>query len=286
MNVNTLLPTVGGFVTSFIKKNKASAVVAPVLTSPLRFPHGPFQFHIRMAVSSTYEVHACTDLQNWSCLGSGTVGGSDGIDYVDSEASKFGFRFYRVKTPSASSANIVGYASVPFPPGFSMIANPLNAPSNTVGLLFPGLPDGTTFCKFDTRLFRLTNNAVKMGKWVNPAEILNPGEGALIFNPTSDFKTLHFSGDVPQGDLLNPIPAGFSIRSSLVPQPGRLNVELEFPLTDGDVIHIFDRDQQKYIIYPFPAKEWETHPPTIGVGESFWIGKTTPGNWARRCKFV
>ncbi len=282
MNVNTIFPAVGGFVTSFIRKNKSNVILSPTLGSPVRFPHGPFQFQIRLPLGSAYQVFASTDLQNWMVLSEGTAA-SEMVDYVDSEASRFSFRFYRVTTQISASTNVLGYAAVPFPPGFSMIANPFSAASNTVGSLLAGLPDGTTLCKFDTSLFRLTNNAVKLGKWVNASETLIPGEGAIIFNPTTDFKTLNFAGELNQGRLLNPIPSGFSIRSSLVPQPGRLNIDLGFPLTEGDVVHIFDRDQQRYVVYPFPSKIWDDNAPILGVGESFWIGKTTPGNWERNC---
>jgi hypothetical protein len=143
------------------------------------------------------------------------------------------------------------------------------------------MADGTTLCKFDTTLFRLTNNIVKDGKWTKGEEKFAPGEGAIFFNPTTDFKTLNFVGEVNQGRLVNSIPAGLSIRSSLVPQAGRLGSELEFPFVEGDVIHLFDRDQQKYVVYPFSASEWEKNPPTINIGESFWVGKTHPRNWVR-----
>ena len=263
-----------------MKKNKAAVAAAPVLSSALRFPHGPFQFQVRVTKGCAYDIQYSPDIQNWSSLASGDAQ-TDSIDYIDSDASKFSFRFYRARCGQFTSTNIIGYATVAAPPGFSMIANPFNAPSNTIAALFPNMAEGTTLCKFDTSLFRLTNNAVKNGKWTNTNEKLAPGEGAIFFNPTTDFKTLNFVGEVSQGRLLNPIPAGLSIRSSLVPQPGRLNSDLGFPIAEGDVIHIFDRDQQKYVIYPFSAKEWERNPPTVGVGESFWVGKTNPGNWVR-----
>jgi hypothetical protein len=269
-----------GLITSFIKKNKTVVAAPPALSSALRFPHGPFQFQISVTNGCTYDIQSSPDIKNWTSIASGTAQ-SDSIDYVDSEASKFSFRFYRALCGQFVSRNILGYATVIIPPGFSMIANPLNAPSNTVASLFPNMPDGTTLCKFDTSLFRLTNNLVKNGKWTNANEKLIPGEGAIFFNPTTDFKTLNFVGEVNLGRLLNPIPAGLSIRSSLVPQPGRLNTDLGFPIAEGDVVHIFDRDQQKYVIYPFSAKEWERNPPTVAVGESFWVGKTHPGNWVR-----
>jgi len=74
---------------------------------------------------------------------------------------------------------------------------------------------------------------------------------------------------------------GFSMRSSPVPQPGRLHLDLGFPISDGDVIHLFDRDQQKYVLYPFSAAAWASNPPILGVGESFWVAKESAKNWIR-----
>jgi hypothetical protein len=280
MSNTTTTPQWGGFITNFIRKNKVLSVSAPALTMAKRFPHGPFQFQVRATQGAPYEIQASSDMNTWSTITSGTAA-SDTIDHLDSDASKTSFRFYRALCGDMVSKNLIGYASVTAPPGFSMIANPFSAPSNTIAALFPDMADGTTLCKFDTGLFRLTNNSVKNGQWSNQNEKLVPGEGAIFFNPTTDFKTLNFVGEVSQGRLLNPIPAGLSIRSSLVPQPGRLNSDLGFPIAEGDVVHIFDRDQQKYVLYPFSPSAWERNPPVVGVGESFWIGKTQPGNWVR-----
>jgi len=180
------------------------------------------------------------------------------------------------------SANAVGYATINVPPGYSMIANPLQARPNTVSAILPGMPDGTALNKFDTRLFKLTENTVKGGRWINANETLSPGEGAIFFNPTADFKHINFVGEVMQGNLLLPIAAGFSVRSSQLPKPGRLHADLGFPISDGDVVHLFDRDRQKYVIYEYEPKKWESNPPVVGVGESFWIGKTKPGNWVQK----
>ena len=178
------------------------------------------------------------------------------------------------------SLNVIGYASVTLPPGFSMIANPLDGPSNSVGEMFKGWPDGTTLNKFDTRFFRLAENEIKFGKWTNPGEKLLPGEGAIFFNPTSDYKSHSFVGEVMQGNLSIPIPSGFSIRSSLLPLAGSLE-ELDFPISDGDVIHVFDRDRQTYVLYPYEGGKWTTGQPALSVGESFWVAKTSPGNWTQ-----
>ena len=108
-----------------------------------------------------------------------------------------------------------------------------------------------------------------------------PGEGAIFFNPTSDYKSVSFAGEVLQGHLSVPVPGGFSIRSSLIPQPGNLADDLRFPIANGDVIHLFDREQQKYLLHPFEEDKWTAGPPIIGVGEAFWVAKTDPGNWIR-----
>jgi len=108
-----------------------------------------------------------------------------------------------------------------------------------------------------------------------------PGEGAIFFNPTSDFKNINFIGEVTRGNLLLPIAAGFSIRSSQIPKPGRLHSDLGFPISEGDVIHLFDRDRQNYVIYQYDKKKWSSNPPVVNVGEAFWIGKTAPGDWVQ-----
>jgi hypothetical protein len=162
-----------------------------------------------------------------------------------------------------------------------MIANPFDAADNAIAKLLGGWPDGTTFNKFDTRLFRLSDNAVKHGKWTNPDEKLQPGEGGIFCNPTPDYKSLNFSGDVMQGSLSVPIPAGFSVRGSLLPQPGRLGEDLGFPIGESDVIHLFDREQQKYVLYPFEGGKWTSGSPVINTCESFWVAKTEAANWTQ-----
>src|SRR6266576_5620002 len=252
----------------------------PTLGGGIRFPYGPFRFKTELPKGVPYEIQAASDLQRWFTIAEDVARGP-GIEYVDSDASKYSHRFYRVVANEIHSANIIGYASTTLPPGFSMIANPFDGSRNEVGELFKDWPDGTTFNKFDTRLFRLSDNAVKHGKWTNPGEKLMPSEGGLFFNPTTDYKSLNFAGDVMQGNLSMPIPAGFSVRSSLLPQPGQLCEDLGFPISDGDVIHLFDRDQQKYVLYPFEDGKWKNGAPVVNICESFWVAKTEAANWTR-----
>jgi hypothetical protein len=252
----------------------------PILGSGTRFPYGPFRFETSLPKGVPYEIQAASDLEHWVTIAEDQAQGP-GIEYVDSEAANYSHRFYRVVANEVQSANMIGYASTTLPPGFSMIANPFDAPSNEVGELLKGWPDGTTFNKFDTRLFRLSDNAVKHGKWTNPSEKLLPCEGGIFFNPTSDYKSLNFVGDVMQGNLSVPIPAGFSVRSPLLPLPGQLHEDLGFPIGEGDVIHLFDRDRQTYVLYPFEGGQWKNGAPVVNICESFWVAKTEAANWTR-----
>jgi hypothetical protein len=260
----------------------ATPITAPTLEGATRFPYGPFRFKARLPKGTPYVVETSPDLRTWSLLVK-EITNTETIECVDSEAFKFSYRFYRLLAGLVQSTNVIGYAAVTVPPGFSMISNPLDAPSNNVAALFKGWPDGTTLNKFDTRFFKLAENAVKGGKWSNTAERVQPGEGAIFFNPASDYKVLNFVGNVRQGNLSIPIPSGFSVRSSMVPQPGSLE-DLGFPIANGDVIHLFDRDRQQYVLHPYKEGKWTAGPPIVSVGESFWVAKAQPGNWTR--KFV
>ena len=281
MRLNISTSEIGGFVTSFIRRNKANqATTRPKLHSPLKHPHGPFHFQFALTPGCPFEVQSSLDLINWITVSSGVFSG-EMMDYVDSSASDFSARFYRVRSGELSSENILGFAAVSIPPGFSMIANPFDSVSNTVSSLMAKMPDGTTLSKFDPSQHKLSSNTYRNDRWKNPHEKLSPGEGGILFNPSNDYLTLNFSGKVQQGNLFNPIPAGFSIRSSLVPRPGRLNLDLQFPLSEGDTIQIFDRDRQEYVTYKYPSPVWEKNPPVIGICEAFWVQKTSPENWSR-----
>ena len=260
-------------------RTQTAPVTAPYLNEAVRFPYGPFRFRTQLPKGTNYIVLASTDLKNWTPI-SKSIAGLEPIEYVDSEAFKFSYRFYRLLAGGAYSVNVLGYVSVTLPPGFSMIANPLAGSVSRVADLFNGWPEGTSLNKYDTRLFALDKNEVKDGRWVNGSEKLMPGEGAIFFNPTQDYKSHSFVGEVLQGSLSTPIPSGFSIRSSPVPRASTLD-ELLFPITDGDVIHLFDRDRQKYVLYPYAEGKWSAEPPVVGAGESFWVAKAKPGNWTR-----
>jgi hypothetical protein len=277
MKIDSLIAKIGEN-TGFTKKRVANTT-APILGDAVRFPYGPFRFRTRLSKGTEYTIQACTDLKTWQPIVQ-TKAQSDAVEHIDSDAARFSYRFYRLMVGETASQNVIGYASITLPPGFSMIANPFDTHA-TISDLIRDWPDGTTLNRFDTRLFKLAENTFERGKWSNPNERLLPGEGAIFFNPTADYKALSFVGEVMQGNLSVPIPSGFSIRSSLVPQPGQIVEDLGFPIANGDVIHLFDRERQKYMLHPFEEGKWTAGAPVVSVGEAFWVAKTDQGNWTR-----
>lgn len=259
---------------------KAPGAVAPKIGSPKRFPYGPFRFIISLPRPGAYEIRASTDLQNWQPIATETTN-EVGLEYLDTEASKFPSRFYRVFMDGVASETVLGYNQLLLPPGFAMIANPFQAEDNSVGALLAGWPNSTKLNKFDNTLFRLTDNAVVYGKWQRPEDQLLPGEGGILFNPSAESRPLIFAGAVVQGNLQLPIPPGFSLRSSLVPQNGALVEELGFPIAEGDVVHLFDRDKKDYVLFPYEQGGWAKGAPKLVIGESFWIAKAAAANWVR-----
>ena len=279
MKLDTLIRRIG-INSSLFAAKKSEPVVLPALTDATRLPNGSFHFKAQLTKGTPFVVQASTDQENWSPVLNGISTG-EVTSYADGHASRFNYRFYRLLAGQGQPSNVLGYVSITLPPGFSMIACPLEAPTNTVGKVFKDWPDGATLNKFDTQLFRLVENAVKFSQWTNPSEKLMPGEGAIFFNPTSDYRSVCFTGEVLEKDLSLPIPSGFSMRSSPVPQPGSLVEDLEFPIANGDVIHLFDRDKQQYVLHPYENGKWTAGTPMLSVGEAFWVAKAEPGTWTR-----
>src|SRR6185503_10179373 len=147
--------------------------------------------------------------------------------------------------------------------------------------LFPDMPEGTSFNKFDASASKLRENLVKDKRWQDPQQTLLPGEAGLFFNPGSDYKTVNLVGEVATGTVSSPVPSGFTLRGSMLPLAGRLDTDLQFPIETGDVFHVFDSSKQKYVIYTYTPESWANNPVMLGLGEGFWSGKTTARNWVQ-----
>jgi hypothetical protein len=205
------------------------------------------------------------------------------------------------------SANAVGYVNMTLPAGLSIIANPLNgSPDNSLNstLVLSDLAIGATIFRFDDAaqgfgdaiqwggsfLGWLTANADP--NWV----VVAPGEAFFI--QLFGAEDITWVGEVPQGDLSNPIPgdAKLSMRSSQVPQEAPLGspgVGLEFPGETLDTVYVFDPAIQNYK-EPYQylgGLGWlSANPddtgldgPIIPVGQGFFLQKFNVGDtsWDR-----
>jgi hypothetical protein len=260
-------------------RRTAQGPVAPTLADPIRFPYGPFKCKVKNPSLAPYTLFSSTDLINWEILAQSHAKFGSEDEYVDSAAPNFSHRFYHVAAEGLAASNVIGYCAVTLAPGFTLISNPFKDGNCIVAEAFKGWPDSTTVNKFEVMLMRLSENILKDGKWANPNQQLGPGEGAIFFNPTDDYKRHSFAGEVAQGSFTLPIPAGFSLRSPMVPKHGKLDEDLQFPISSGDVVHLFDSERQKYVIYPFEDGKWAAGQPILGMGEAFWVAKAEAGNW-------
>jgi hypothetical protein len=189
------------------------------------------------------------------------------------------------------SVNAVGFVNLDVPGGFSIIANPLNASNNSVTNLLSGqVPDGTTVYKLVNGNYQINGAAVIGGEtaWDDDTMTLSPGEGFFLRVPGTNGIKLTFVGEVPQGSLSNSLPAGFSLKSSQVPQSAILNGTngLNFPAVDGDSIYLLRNGQ--YQITGFVADAtapgggiWDNGDPIPNVGEGFFVRKIAATTWTR-----
>jgi hypothetical protein len=184
------------------------------------------------------------------------------------------------------SINAVGYVNVVLPAGFTIIANPLQGTNNGINTIIPNPGVGSLIYKLGPGgLFDQIAENFGPGNWDVNLE-LAPGEGAFIQVPALTTNT--FVGDVVQGTTTNQIPAGFSIRSSIVPQAAPLDGVggLDFPAVAGDLLYFFDKNSQSYpavggIYESFGGGNWDPSTPSSIVGEAFWVEKAAPASWIR-----
>jgi hypothetical protein len=183
------------------------------------------------------------------------------------------------------SVNAVGYVNTTLVPGFNLISNPLdNKSGNSVANVFgTQLPFGSTVYKY-TGTGYITMLYDDLTGWPATATstTVMPGEGMFVRVPGAANVTVTFVGDVMQGTLSNPVPAGFSIRSSQVPQEGTATA-LQFPEADGDTIYQYEstRAVPGYYTSLRDFGVWTPPLKTLKVGEAFFVRKAAAGNWTR-----
>lgn len=186
--------------------------------------------------------------------------------------------------PGFGTVNAVGYVNVPVPPGFSLLSNPLinKADARISGLFRGDYADGCQLFVLRPGGFVVAEYFADSQEWL-PAEVaelkLYPGEGFFFLN-VGKTVTVTFVGEVPAGTLTNHIPAGFSLRASMVPVQSTLD-RWNFPADPGDQVFVLNSLGQGYTSYTFDEFElrWLPSPPPITPGQAFYVFKQKPADW-------
>lgn len=182
------------------------------------------------------------------------------------------------------SVNAVGYVNSVLQPGLNLVSNPLtNQEGNTLNDLFSDLEFGATIFRWAGEGF--ADPSINFGgeTGFTPNFELLPGEA--IFVQITQETTVTFVGEVPQGQLSNPLPAGISFRSSIVPQDIDLDdPEIGFPSEFGDTIFTWSNANNAYndasIFFGAEAGGF-TPDVLVPVGEGFVVQKENAADWNR-----
>jgi len=204
------------------------------------------------------------------------------------------------------SLNAVGYINVTLPPGFSMIANQLTTTNNNLSPLLDsqflsGNFDSVTFFKFahggyttlSVDSYSALTPYIPWDQFTATNTTLNPGEAVFVNNPYTTNLTLTFVGTVPTGSqwATNDFAAGFNMVSSIVPQSGRLDVDLGLGEIDYDVVWIWNNVTHSYEQftgdqYSTSGQPWDVVGsanlnPTVAVAQGFFYQAQAPTTWVR-----
>jgi hypothetical protein len=181
------------------------------------------------------------------------------------------------------SQNVVGYTSLSIAPGYNLIANQLVTANNKIPQLFPNVPGGTTVYKFNnaTGQFSINQYDADFQEWLDPNQTLSPGEGAFVLNPTTQPFSVTFVGEVTQGSTTNSLPAGYSLKSSIVPQAGALQAVLGYTPGNGDTVYRWNGNGYDIHQYDGDFQEWGGGDPVLRVAEGFFLLKPVASNWVR-----
>jgi hypothetical protein len=273
-----------------------SAYHLPDPAVPVRFDRSSVrrsspQFSVTVTgpASAPVQIDTSPDLENWSSYASFTLGTGGSYAYTDTAATT-PIRFYRASYGSSRSCNIVGYADVTVRQGTSLISNPFNLDGvNHISEVLPGVPLNTTLSKWrDTQQDWVTSTFATPptlpssppgggGAWSDPNMTLPPGEGAKIYTPSAFVKT--FVGEVVQGYATNSIPNLSSLRSSIVPQAGRVVTDLALPVRSGESVKRMINGVET--TYTYNGGAWSPAEPAVSIGESFWNIKSGVLRWDR-----
>jgi hypothetical protein len=176
----------------------------------------------------------------------------------------------------ATLGSLADSYTIPFPPGYSAIANQLDNGGNTLDEVLTNVPDQTRIFFWDctTGSFSAASTNVG-GHWV-PGATLSPGGGALIFNPLTTASTLTFAGSPHVAVLPLPLPCGcdrhYYLVSSQTATSATFTDIMGFPPAGGTMFyHWTGSTWGSVITFSSRTCTWMPSAPLAGIGEAVLI---------------
>lgn len=180
------------------------------------------------------------------------------------------------------SLNVVGYYNVPVNANQKvLLGNQLNTTNNTLAGIIPNPPPLSQFFTFANGGYTAYQfDDVDLVWTPNGNAPLAPGLGGFFISSANT--TLTFVGEVMQGSLTNVLPKNTKvIRTSIVPQTGRVSTDLGLPGEALDQLFTFSGG---FTAYQFDDVDliWTPSEPTNFVGGAFFYIKAGNNtNWIR-----
>jgi len=184
------------------------------------------------------------------------------------------------------SLNIVGYATVNVPAGYSIMANPLSAGAtngaNEIGLSLTGeiiltwntASSTFTYASYDPTLGISPSNWYDANLNPSVAPSLPPGVGFFFFNPNSTNTPITFVGTVvpnPSSTNILTVAAGYSMIGS--PLPAAVSditaAPVSLPKPNGMIVLSWNNATSKYVYSSYDA--------SLGISPSNWYDANLAG---------
>lgn len=156
--------------------------------------------------------------------------------------------------------------------GWNLVAGQLESTGTTIADVLPTPPAGTVLYPYDTATSSFNSDVFDGSEWADGNLRFAPGEGAMIYNPESDFDWV-VSGKVTASPV--PVTSTFHTGANLVrpevPKAGVIGRVLEgFAFKAGDTIQMVRSLNGDYTNYSFDGTKWDVVP-VIDLGETFFL---------------
>ncbi|HAM72391.1 MAG TPA: hypothetical protein DCM86_12185 [Verrucomicrobiales bacterium] len=160
---------------------------------------------------------------------------------------------------------------VPLPPGWSLVANPLQPSDPHIAAMLPTPPAEMEYDRFNPVGGDYTTTAFVNGVWVDPSVTLGQGEGGFLLNPGLTPWSLVLTGAVAPNPAAVTLHPGLNLLCLNTPVAGNLRLLINnFPFVANDTVQQVDPETKGLVTHTFNGQQWDTVP-VLNLGESIFI---------------